>query len=305
MFYKWGSPKKKPIKIKNLKPWRFWREPLIHFFILGLAVFGLHATLDRKSEATVIDPYLVEVSSADIEWMRTIFNKRMGRGPSVQDLRAQVSQLIREQILSREAIAMGLDEGDIGVRRRLVQKMEFLLKDLSALSEPAEDDLRSYFFKNRHKYETSPRMTFTQVYFSIDTRGVEGAIRAAQTLIREDGDPYRVPTIGDASILSPHCTQCGVKEIRDRFGPDFAEAVKNLDAGSWDGPLKSAYGFHAVYIHERQDTKLPKFYDIIDQIKNDWMSEKQEENTRRVYGEMRSRYRVLVEGLPYDFDIKG
>jgi hypothetical protein len=281
------------------------REPLIHFFILGLAVFGLHAALDRKSEATVNDPYLVEVSSADIEWMRTLFNKRMGRGPSVQDLRTQVNQLIREQILSREAIAMGLDEGDIGVRRRLVQKMEFLFKDLSALSEPAEDDLRSYFFENRQKYETSPRMTFTQVYFSIDSRGAEGAKQAAQRLIKKDGDPYRLPTIGDASILSPHCTQCSVKEIRNRFGPDFAETVKNLGDGSWNGPVKSAYGFHAVYIHERQATKLPKFYDIIDRIKNDWMSEKREENTRRVYGEIRSRYRVLVEGLPYDFDLKG
>jgi len=304
MLFKLCSAKKKPIKTKNLRSWRFWREPLLHFFILGLAVFGLHAALDRKPAATVNDPYLVEVSSADIEWMRTIFTKRVGREPTVQDLRSQVNQLIREQILSREAIAMGLDDGDIGVRRRLVQKMEFLFKDLSALSEPAEDDLRSYFFKNRHKYETSPRMTFTQVYFSIDTRGVEGAIRAAQTLIKEDGDPYRVPTIGDASILSPHCTQCSVKEIRNRFGPDFTEDVKDLGAGSWNGPVKSAYGFHAVYIHERQDTKVPKFYDIIDQIKNDWMSEKREENTRRVYGEMRSRYRVLVEGLPYDFDLK-
>jgi parvulin-like peptidyl-prolyl isomerase len=96
-----------------------------------------------------------------------------------------------------------------------------------------------------------------------------------------------------------------VKEIRNRFGPDFAETVKNLGDGSWNGPVKSAYGFHAVYIHERQATKLPKFYDIIDRIKNDWMSEKREENTRRVYGEIRSRYRVLVEGLPYDFDLKG
>jgi hypothetical protein len=272
---------------------------------LGLSVFGLHAALDRKPEATVNDPYLVEVSSADIEWMRTIFKKQMGRGPTVRDLRGQVNQLIREQILSRESVAMGLDEGDIVVRRRLAQKMEFLFKDLSALTEPTEDDLRKYFFDNRRKYETSPRVTFTQVYFSIDSRGVEGAKQAAQALIKEDGAPYRLPTLGDVSMLSPGCTQCSVREIRNKFGTDFAEAVKNLGPGSWNGPVKSAYGFHAVYIHERQDTKLPKLRDIIDRIKNDWMSAKREENTRRVYGEIRSRYRVLVEGLPYDFDLKG
>ena len=271
---------------------------------MGLAVFGLHAALDRKPEATVNDPYLVEVSSADIEWMRTIFNKQMGRGPTVQDLRGQVNQLIREQILSREAVAMGIDEGDIVVRRRLAQKMEFLFKDLSAMTEPTEDDLRKYFFENRQKYEISQRVTFTQVYFSIDNRGVEGAKQAAQTLIKEDGDPYRVSGTWrhfhfTARLYAMPCE----REIRNQFGTDFAEAVKNLKPGSWNGPVKSAYGFHAVYIHERQDTKLPKFHNIIDRIKNDWMSAKREENTRRVYGEIRSRYRVLVEGLPYDFDL--
>lgn len=305
MFFKLRSSKKKPLKVSNQKPQRFWREPLIHFFILGLAVFGLHAALDRKPEAAVNDPYLVEVSSADIEWMRTIFNKQMGREPTVQDLRGQVNQLIREQILSREAVAMGIDEGDMVVRRRLAQKMEFLFKDLSAMTEPTEDDLRKYFYENRQKYETSPLVTFTQVYFSIDSRGVDGAKQAAQALIKEDADPYSVPTLGDASILSPGCTQCSVTEIKNRFGTDFAEAVKNLEPGTWNGPVKSAYGFHAVYIHERQDAKLPNFRDIFDRIKNDWMSVNREENTRRVYGDIRSRYRVLLEGLPYDFDLKG
>jgi hypothetical protein len=305
MFFKLHSPKKKPLKFKNLRSWRFWREPLIHFFILGLAVFGLHAALDRKPEATVNDPYLVEVSSADIEWMRTMFNKRMGREPTVQDLRGQVNQLIREQILSREAIAMGLDEGDIVVRRRLVQKVEFLFKDLSDMTEPAEDDLRDYYTENRPKYETPPQVTFTQVYFSIESRGVEGAKLAAQTLIKEDGDPTALRAFGDTSILPPGCTTCSGREIRDRYGHEFADAVVSLESGAWHGPVKSTYGFHAVYIHERQDTKLPKFRDIIDRVKNDWMSEKREENTRRVYGEIRSRYRVLLEGLPYDLDLKG
>jgi len=122
MFFKLRSPRKEPLKSKNLNFWRFWREPLIHFFTLGLAVFGLHAALDQKPETAVDNPYLVEVSSADIEWMRIIFTKRMGREPTVQDLRGQVNQLIREQILSREAVAMGLDEGDMVVRRRLAQK---------------------------------------------------------------------------------------------------------------------------------------------------------------------------------------
>ena len=305
MWFKLGSSNKQAGEISDKKSQRFWREPLIHFFVLGLAVFGLHTLLDRKPEPIVNDPYLVEVSSADIDWMRTIFTKQMGRGPTVQDLRGQVHQFIREQILSREAVAIGLDEGDIVVRRRLAQKMEFLFKDLSAMTEPMEEDLRKYFDENHRKYEVPPRMTFTQVYFSVDSRGVQEAIQAAQELITESGDPYKATTFGDTSILSPGCTQCSEKEIVSKFGTDFAESIKDLKPGSWYGPVKSAYGIHAVYIHERQDMKLPSFRDIIDRIQNDWMTAKREENTRKVYGEIRSRYRILVEGLPYDSDLKG
>jgi len=281
------------------------REPLIHFFVLGLAVFGLHAVLDRKPETIVDDPHLVEVSSADIEWMWTLFNKKMGREPTGQDLRNQVNQLIREQILSREAVAMGLDEGDMVVRRRLVQKIEFLFKDLSAMTEPAEVDLRNYYTENRAKYEMPPQVTFTQVYFSTDSRGVDGAKQAAQALRKEGHDPSKASTLGDASILSPKCALCSSREIINQFGTDFAKAVKNLEPGSWYGPIRSTYGFHAVYIYARQEAILPKLENIIDRVRNDWMFANQEENTRRAYGEIRSRYRVLLEGLPYDLDVKG
>ncbi len=174
MFFKLRSLEKKPL--------RFWREPMIHFFILGMVVFGLHVALDRKPEAAVNDPYLVEVSSADIEWIQTIFTKRMGREPTVQDLRSQVHQLIREQILSREAVSMGLDEGDIVVRRRLAQKVEFLFKDLSTLTDPSNQDLQKYFDEHRNRYEMPPRITFDQVYFSMDNRGFEEAKASAQAL---------------------------------------------------------------------------------------------------------------------------
>lgn len=288
------------------KPLERWlREPLVHFFVLGLAVFLLHAALDRKPETSVNDPNLVEITSADLDWMRTIFTKRMGRGPSVDELRGQVHQLIREQILSREAVAMGLDEGDTVVRRRLAQKMEFLFMNLAAMAEPTENDLRAYLSENRHKYETPPRVTFTQVYFSVDNRGAEEAYQAAQVLIQEDADPTRATMRGDTSMLSPGCNQCSESDVRRQFGTEFARSVINLGPGAWHGPVRSAYGFHAVYVHDRQDAESPEFQVVEDEVKNDWMSAQQEENTRKVYGEVRSRYRVLLEGLPYELDVPG
>ncbi len=157
-------------------PLRKWlREPLIHFFVLGLVVFGLRGVLEKQPEAAD-DPFLVEVSSADIEWFRTMWSKRMGREPTVRELRGQLNQLIREQVLSREAVSMGLDEGDTVVRRRLAQKMGFLLKDLSDIGEPSDGELQAYLQEKRSTYEIPPRVTFTHVYFYADKRGEEGAV---------------------------------------------------------------------------------------------------------------------------------
>ena len=169
------------------------REPLLHLFVLGLVVFGLHAALDRGSEEALDDPYLVEVSSADIEWFRTMWKKRMGREPTVEELRGQVNQVIRERILEREAIRMGLDKDDVVVRRRLAQKMEFLFKDIATLTEPSDEDLRRYLEENRDRYETPVKLTFTQVFFNTDKRGLAGAEKA-ETL--KDVLEFAVPPVG-------------------------------------------------------------------------------------------------------------
>lgn len=284
---------------------RFWKEPLIHFFILGLAVFGLHAFLEREPEAIDSDPYLVEVTLADIDWMRTMFNKRMGREPTVSELRGQVGYLIREQILSREAVAMGLDEGDMVVRRRLAQKMEFLFKDLSDLSEPTEDELRRYFEQNRQKYEIPARVSLTQVYFNSERRGIDNARQAVQALLNQDTDPFETSSLGDTSMLTTVCNQCSASDIKNKFGTAFSGAVMKQEPGTWVGPIQSAYGLHAVYIHDRQDERIPDYDTVVEEVKNDWMLAKRKENTQKVYGEIRSKYRVLVEGLPYDLDQKG
>ena len=282
---------------------RFWREPLIHFFILGLAVFGLHAFLDREPKVADADPYRVEVSSADIDWIRTQFNKQMGREPTVTELRRRVNQLIREHILSREAVSMGLDKGDVIVRRRLVQKIEFLFKDLSAMNEPTQEDLRRYFNSNQSAYERPARVTLTQVYFNSDSRGVDGARRAVQSLIEENIDPGSATRFGDTLILPAACRNCRMDEISKQFGKPFADAIMKIEPGTWFGPVDSAYGLHAVYIHERKAPELPVLQEVIDKVKSDWMFARLDENSRKVYGDMRSRYRVLVEGMPYDLDI--
>lgn len=285
----------------------FWREPLIHFFVLGLVVLGLYAVLEKQPEAAD-DTSLVEITSADIEWIRTMWSKRMGREPTVAEMRGTVNQMIREQVLSREAVFLGLDEGDTVVRRRLAQKMDFLFKDPSGIREPTDNELRLFLQANRAIYEIPAAVTFTQIYFNTDKRGQEGAEKALRLVLEELADkgvPSDVSELGDPFLLATGYSNKNLMQIRGEFGTGFAEAVWDQQIRKWKGPVPSGYGLHAVYVHERSEASLPDFKELKDRLRADWMSEKQREIARIAYQQLRSRYRVLLEGMPYDLDISG
>lgn len=306
-----GRPRRdrdEPESTIGRRRFRFWREPLIHFFVLGLVVIGLRGVLEQGDESAV-DPFLVEVSSADIDWFRTMWRKQMGREPTIEELRGQVNQLIREEILSREAVAAGLDEGDVVVRRRLAQRMDFLFRDLSETVEPSDSELRDYLEDNRGIYEIPGQVSFVQVYFNPEKRGDDGAAEAAGALAeRLNADrsaPQDTSGLGDPTLLPSSCAGQSLVELRGAFGLRFAEAVWAQDLGSWQGPVPSAYGWHAVYVQDRSEAELPEFTELKERLTADWRAARDRELAREVYDRLRQRYRVLVEGMPYDMDRGG
>lgn len=298
------SPPSSPNQRSLLKRW-LW-EPLVHFFVLGLVVFGLYSFLGVNAKP-VDDPLLVEVTSAEIEWFRTMWHTRMGRQPTTEELRGQVNQFIREQILSREAVAMGLDTDDTVVRRRLAQKMDFLFKDLSAIADPSESELRAYLRGNRQAYETPRLINFTQIYFNADKRGPSDAAQAAKNLIawlnKHGSNSPDLSSLGDALLLPARHTNKPITKVRDEFGERFAREIWQLSSGKWQGPVTSGYGLHAVYVQARTESSLPAFGELAERLKMDWLAARERELAAQGYLNMRTRYQVLVEGMPYDLDV--
>jgi hypothetical protein len=305
MFRSSRRDRDEPESTAGRRPFRLWREPLIHFFVLGLVVFGLRGVIEQGEETTV-DPFLVEVSSAEIDWFRTMWRKRMGREPTVEELRGQVNQLIREEILSREAVTMGLDEGDMVVRRRLAQRMDFLFRDLAETAGPSDDELRGYLKDNRSTYEIPGRVSFTHVYFNPEKRGDDGAAEAARALAErlnaDESDQQDTSGLGDPFLLPSSYADQRVTELRSAFGLRFADAVSQQEPETWRGPVLSGYGWHAVYVQQRTEAKLPEFSTLKERLTADWMAARERELAGEVYDRLRERYRVLVEGMPYDMD---
>ena len=145
------------------------REPLVHFLVLGALLFGLFALVNN--EASSKSPNRIEITSADVDRLQERWTKQWNRPPTETELKSLIEAYLREEILYREALALGLDQNDTIIRRRLAQKMEFLFEDLADQVEPTDEELKRYFDRNRDQYRLPARFSFAHVYFSVDQRG--------------------------------------------------------------------------------------------------------------------------------------
>ncbi len=282
---------------------RFLKEPLLHFFLLGLVVFGLHAVLNSGADTgSRGDPLLVAITSADIEWLRSTWNRKMGREPTPRELDGLVASFIREEVLYREAVSMGLDQHDSVVRRRMAQKMDFLFKDLAEMAQPTDEEISGWFDGNRERYRVPAHTSFTHVYFNRDRRGegVENDAREVlEKVLAEEFDPSRTSSLGDRFMLQSYYPTQSTDSIAREFGKTFADSVAPMEAGRWHGPVYSGYGLHLVYVHDRTDSRLPDIEEVRKEVVRDLMSERKEKVNAAAYREIKSKYRILVENMPY------
>lgn len=177
---------------------RWLREPLLHFLLIGAAVFAAYAALDRDPGAQKGQRRIV-VTEDDLSQM-TIATLAQGRpAPTIEQMRHLLEAKIREEVLYREALAMGLDKDDIIVKRRMLQKMDFLAEDLSDLREPSREELAAWFKNNAQRFAYPPRISFRHLYFSFDKHGAKTAEAAAAVLKQIAGKPADLP---DATALA-------------------------------------------------------------------------------------------------------
>jgi hypothetical protein len=279
---------------------KFLREPLVHFLFIGAAIYlayGLFAEPAPEQDAKTI-----VVTTGEIEWMQTTWQKRWNRPPTAEELDGLIQQYIRETVLYREALTMGLNKHDQVIRRRLAQKLEFLAKDLVALTPPSEDDLHTYFEEYKERYQQPALYTFTQVYVDPDKRGdatLDDAERIKAELIAR-GDAANdvgddAGELGDRFMLQNYFPQKDLVEIGKQFGSGFTESLIALEPGQWHGPVLSGYGVHLVYVQEVIRPPAPVFAEVRDRVAQDWKTDKGEELNQEFYDKLREQYSVVIE----------
>jgi hypothetical protein len=280
-----------------MKKW--YKEPLLHFLAIGALIFGLFALV--SDEKDVINKNKIIVTTADIERLSNNWTKKWNRLPTENELQSLVEAYIREEVYYREALALGLDQDDTVLRRRLMQKMEFLSNDLAELSTPDETALNKFFLDNQDKYKLPARVTFTHIYFSLDKRGAQAIEDAKSVLsdIQTTSSPFlRAPEHGDSFMLQYDFVQETPSEVARLFGKSFAEQLFKLDINVWQGPIESGYGLHLVRINEKIDSRLPEFALVRDQVRDDFMYKRRRDINEKVYKGLKDRYDIVIEKMP-------
>ena len=272
------------------------REPLVHFLLLGALLFGLFALVD--DEASSKSSNQIEITSADVDRLRERWTRQWNRPPTETELKGLINSHIREEVLYREGLALGLDQNDTIIRRRLAQKMEFLTEDLAGQVKPTDEELKRYFDRNQDQYLLPARFSFTHVYFSVDQRGdsaVQDARRLLAQLQTSDAIALPVSDQGDRFMLHYDFVRKTEQEVAKLFGRRFAEQLLEIQEGSWQGPIESGYGLHLVRVHDKVEPRLPELNEVRDRVQTNLVSERRRITHEQVYQRLKARYEIVVE----------
>jgi len=269
----------------------------MQFLLIGACIYAAYALFgasdDEQAQRTV------NISEARIENLSAMWQKRWNRPPTEAELVGLVRAWLREDILYREGLAMGLDDDDHIIRRRLAQKLEFLTNDIVQMQEPDEAELEAYFSDNVEQFRAPDRVTFTHVFFNPDAReeATLDDAAAALTRLQAAGEPNgEVIDEGDRFMLQNYFAQASELDIRRSMGSGFADSVLQLEPGRWHGPVLSGFGTHLVYVYNFDAAPPPELAAVRDEVLNEWRREQTQKFDAEFLESLKSRYEIVIEG---------
>jgi hypothetical protein len=278
-----------------LKP-RLLREPLLHFLVLGAALFGLFSIVDKRSPEA---PTKIVISAARVSALADRFARTWRRPPTDQELQGLVEDDIRDEVFYREGRAAGLDRDDFVIHRRVRQKMELLAEDMTT-AEPSDEQLAAYLASNPEKFWTEDRVTFHQVFLSATRRGSaleDDAKQLASTLDRASA-AVDTTAIGDPFLLGEGFREMSQSDVAHTFGEGFSEQLSAAEPGRWQGPISSSFGAHFIFVDERAKGRLPALNTIRDAVQREWLNAHRIEAEQKLYRALLGRYQIVMEAAP-------
>ena len=273
---------------------RLLKEPLLHFLLLGTAIFAAYSLISKRSSD---EPGKIVISAGQVASLAETFTRTWRRPPTSEELEGLIRDRVQEEIYSREAVALGLDKDHSIIRRRLRQKMEFVTDDVAALAEPTDKKLNAYLKTHADTFRIQREFTFSQVYLNPERHGENLVKDIAQLLaqLRRAGETTNVAELGDSFLLEHKFQSLSSSEVTKQFGEKFARKLGELSLRQWEGPIESGYGVHLVWISDRTEGRVPELEEAREAVKREWANTRRLEANAKFHQELLKRYLVTIE----------
>ena len=264
-------------------------------------MFAAYAAFEPQLDQATAPARQIRLTQDELLQMGVAFQAQWRRAPTVQEFTALAEDKVRQEVLYREALALGLDKDDEIVKRRMAQKMKFIAEDVAAAREPTSAELQAWFEQNQDRFRLPGRVGFRQLYFSPDRRGANAQGDAARALAALDGQPVDAPaaaSLGDRMIFQDYYRDRTTEFLGKEFGPVFALGVAKQAPGSWQGPVESGMGWHLVFVDAVVPGRVPDFAEIEAEVKTAWLGVQKAQAWDKAYKEMRAKYVLLLPAPP-------
>ncbi|MCG8419139.1 MAG: peptidyl-prolyl cis-trans isomerase [Proteobacteria bacterium] len=272
------------------------RQPALHFALIGVAIFAIHGWLRSGSgaESSIEDWRDIVISGEFITGLRHDHRRRTGVDLSPEEQTHHIYEFVRQEVLFREAIALGLDRADLVIRRRLVQKMEFLVRDMAGDEDPTEAELREYLAEHADDFRIPANVGFRHIFVASGGNW-QHARNIADKLAGLPDLGSISPLPGDPFPLGSEFVSSPVSRLERGFGSEFVAALRALRPGQWSRPIRSQYGWHLVWVTTHSRSRLPTLAEIRDRVANDWRKTRRAEAQTRHLSDLMARYHVRIE----------
>lgn len=260
------------------------RQPLLHFFLIGAAFFALFSIVDDTPPK--LDRPSIVVSTQEASSLASQFQATWSRLPSKEELEVVVDAFVREEIYVREALALGLDQGDTIVRKRLSQKMVFLTEAGAESSLVDDAMLISYFTANSETYLGSTVLGFSQILLP---EPASVSMPKALADLAAGGD---FTQLGAHTLLPAQVPPVPAQSVDSAFGQGVFDQIAELEPGEWSGPVTTGYGRHLVRLDVHEPGVLPPFEVVRERVEQDWRRSKADQLRSERFEQLRNQYDI-------------
>ena len=272
----------------------WWREPLVHFLVLGALLFVVNSFWDRwfPSQGNIV------VNEGRVRMLAENFRRTWQRPPTPPELDGLIEEHIRDEILTHEAQRLGLDRDDTVIRRRLRQKLEIITEEAAASAQPTDAQLQDYLTRYADDFRGESRVAFSQIFLDPTKRGgrIEADLKAMQEQVQQRATSTNWQKLGDQLfVLKPDYALSGEREVATIFGADFANALLDLKQGEWSGPVRSGYGVHLVKVNQVEAPRPVALVDVRPLVEREWRNAQRKAGAEAQYQQLLAGYQIVVK----------